>query len=279
MTYFPHFQPSRMEYELALRGLHLAGLCYPYDEKDRDKHASHLLAIDADLLWTQFLNINDTGTEIGYALISDDLNEDLTLLVGFAGTTPLSWKDWKTNIDRELVPYANGGGEEVAEGDLRNWYRVRNELVAELERLVNKYPISMIHVGAHSLGAAGAVLAVREILENPKTKGYCFKIRVDTFGGKRFANPAFWSTLWALVEKCACESVQFRFWTHPADPVPYVPIRCHPNLPALQIRQKRWGLDWLWRKTPLLHVLPHGLESYEQHLLARLAEHPHPPAH
>lgn len=269
---FPSFQPSKREYQLALRGLHIAGVIYPYDKEDMlsksaDAHWRHRLAIDKDFQWFPFYDVAGTGTEVGYGFVHDQETDEDVLMVGFAGTSPLSWKDWKTNADRELVPYANGGGEEVAEGDLRNWYRVRNHVVAELQRLILSTPITTIHIGAHSLGQAAAILAVREILENPKTKDYCFNIRVDTFGGKRFANAAFWSSLWSLVDVSACDLIQFRFWVHPADPVPFVPLRCHPNLPAIRLREKRWGVDWLWRKTPFLHLLPHSLKSYEEHLL------------
>lgn len=161
------------------------------------------------LPWLQTTVVYSKGTNtngyVGYNAV------DNQIIVAFAGTDPLSVKDWINDIDiiKEAYPCP---GCRVHEGFHRAYVVVADAVRAAVGAVLAAHPTASLHVTGHSMGAAIATHAALDLA----ARG-CSVREVYTFGQPRVGNKAF-----AAHVKSTLPSF-FRV-THGFDPVPHLPL-------------------------------------------------------
>jgi hypothetical protein len=148
--------------------------------------------------------------QIGYVAYDGDANE---ILMVFAGTDPLSLRNWIDDIDfiKTDYPYCDNGCQ-VHEGFYRTFNSVRDQAIQQLDAFAAQHPSASITVTGHSLGAALAALGTAELAH----RGY--KLTTPyTYGMPRVGDDLFQQWYKATTQGT------FRV-THHKDPVPHLPL-------------------------------------------------------
>lgn len=134
------------------------------------------------------------------------------VMVAFAGTDPLSIKNWIDDIDTLMTGYGACSGCEIHEGFLRTYNSVVGQVRSVVKDYTSAHPGASVTVTGHSLGAALAMIAVMDLSQ----QGYNVA-ETYTFGLPRVGNDALRKYYETLV------SDTFRV-THHRDPVPHLPM-------------------------------------------------------
>jgi len=151
--------------------------------------------------------IEDERTDTRVIVVNDKRRN--TTIVAFCGTE--SWRDWRTNRQARMKPWACGstGVSDIKahRGMVNAYWSVREELRSETDRAAND---RVVFTG-HSLGGGLATLAAADY-----SVSTCHLVTLVTFGAPRVGGLRF--------SRFAIDTVpQWTRITHAADPVPYLP--------------------------------------------------------
>ena len=145
----------------------------------------------------------------GYVAYDPDVNE---IIIAFAGTDPLSIRNWIDDIDFIKTDYPYCSGCEVHEGFYKTFQSVQDQVFSLTNSYMIQYPNATLTMTGHSLGAALAGHCVAEFVN----QGY--KVTsVYAYGMPRVGNEAFEQWFISVVPGL------FRV-VHHKDPVPHLPL-------------------------------------------------------
>ena len=154
------------------------------------------------------------------------------IILAFRGTYSIAntITDLST-IPQDYVPYPDNEKDEldskptsicsnctVHMGFMRSWKNTKSAILADVERLIKRYPNYQLTLVGHSLGGAVATLAALEF----HAKGWNPKI--TTFGEPRIGNQRLAEYIDTSFSTNSHISGQFRRVTHISDPVPLLPL-------------------------------------------------------
>ncbi len=149
----------------------------------------------------------------GFVAYDADANE---IIVAFAGTDPLSIKNWidDLNFIQTDYPYCNGC--KVHQGFLNSFNSVIAQVKSLVSSAVSQHPSAKLSVTGHSLGAAMAAHCTAELAHS----GYNLTASY-TYGMPRVGNDAFQK--WYKASDQSKVKGTYRV-VHDHDPVPHVPL-------------------------------------------------------
>jgi len=150
---------------------------------------------------------------IGYS------TQDNSVVLAFAGTNPLSIKNWIDDIDFIKTKFDACSGCEVHAGFYGTYLSVRSQIHSAFQGLQKAYPNATLSVTGHSLGAALTVHGALDLIDSYPT----VKLSgVYSYGQPRTGNKAFEEYYTQRVTQASGQSP----WrvTHWRDPVPHLPL-------------------------------------------------------
>jgi hypothetical protein len=135
------------------------------------------------------------------------------IVVSFAGTNPLSIKNWIDDLDYFKTTYGHCSTCSVHRGFYESYLAVNSDIMLAVQRLSSTHSTASLAVTGHSLGASLAVLCAAELT----VAG--FKVNhVYTFGQPRVGDANF--------EKWYFSKLPFHYRVvHHMDPVPHLPLQ------------------------------------------------------
>jgi len=139
------------------------------------------------------------------------------IVLAFAGTDDASIRNWieDFNFPRKK-PYSNCKKCSVHEGFYNAYESVQEQVRAAIKSLSQTHPTAKIIITGHSLGAALAVIAFVDVIDN----NIAVPSQIYTFGQPRVGNKYFSS--WVKDSLTPSSTTMIRV-THGHDPVPHLP--------------------------------------------------------
>lgn len=151
--------------------------------------------------------------QLGYVAYDPNANE---IIVSFAGTDPVSIRNWIDDIDfiKTSYPYCSSTNCQVHEGFYRTYESVKDDMLIALKNYKNLHSSASISVTGHSLGAALAALCTAELTH----LGYKLKPTYN-YGMPRLGDDNFYKWYYGSSNIAGTFRV-----VHHKDPVPHVPF-------------------------------------------------------
>jgi len=201
---------SNYDLKTAQRYVNFCGAAYctdPYFKKNTvDDWSCHACKNYPNVEATSFHgNRSDAN---GFVAYDKEANE---ILISFAGTDPLSIKNWIADLDFIQTEYPLCSGCQVHSGFYKSYLSVADSIKSLLSRYESEHPGAHLAITGHSLGAAMAAHCTADLVHSGKTVRTVYSYGMPRVGNEEFEK--FYTSIVAGT---------FRV-VHLKDPVPHLP--------------------------------------------------------